>query len=116
MPDMLDNLDFGENWNHKLDCDCYTTFRINSAKYTPGKKLNVRLKKQDHHIAQIINVKPMYLAEACNSQLLTYLDTGYSPTEFRKIVENMYKNMVKDVNSTLFVLVLLKKIKPQAPK
>lgn len=58
----------------------------------------------------------MSLDDACKSQLLCYLDTGYSPDEFRTLVETMYKNTVKDINSAVFVLVLLKKIKTDTPK
>lgn len=117
MPELLDVLSFTTNWNNKLYCDYYTTFRLhNPAKYFVGKQFDVQLKKEHHHNALVVNVKPMYLAEACSSQYLCCMDTGYPPDAFRNIVMTMYKNSAPDIDKALFDLVMLRKIKPEKQK
>nr|WP_293837752.1 hypothetical protein [uncultured Arsenicibacter sp.] len=104
----IETLDFSHNWNNKLDGQYYTTFRLRSKKFQPGRCLKVTLNKEPHHIAQIVETRYLKLAQV--NAWVAGLDTGYSLPEFVQLVKTMYKNIVKDFDTQEFVLVLLKKI------
>lgn len=101
------SITFSTNWNKKLDCQAFTTFRVhNPAKYAQGIECDIILKGEVIAKAVIIGVRTLKLEQI--NEFIAYLDTGYSVKDFKKIVRTMYKG--KDVNSMKFDFVLLKKI------
>ncbi|GAB4493362.1 MAG: hypothetical protein OHK0045_22710 [Raineya sp.] len=107
----MQNIDFTYNWNKKLDCDCFTTFRIyNPAKYKIGDTVTVSLKGQIIKECVIIDVKKMKIAQV--NTFIANLDTGYSVDEFKKIVHTMYKK-TPNIESIDFALILLKTTRTQ---
>jgi len=105
--EQLEKINFSYNWNKKLLCDAYTTFRIyNEKKYQKGKKFHIYLKKQYHHTAEIIDIKKLRLNQV--NEFIAHIDTGYTVQEFNEVVRRMYKK--HNVDKLSFCLILLKQI------
>ena len=102
----MENLDFTYNWNRKLDCDMYTTIRINQTKFYAGNQFNIRLKKADHHRAEVVEVKTFALDKL--NAFMAGIDTGYSVEECKQVIRRMYG---EKADSLVYVFVLLKKLK-----
>ncbi len=108
----METIKFNTNWNNKLSCHSFTTFRIhNPKKFIKGNKYRIELKagKQTTHIADamIIDIKIMNLTSVNN--FIAHIDTGYDMIAFQKLVRTMYKNMVKDFDTQQWDFILLTK-------
>jgi hypothetical protein len=84
----LPMLRFSHNWNNKLCCDYFTTIRLHNASRTPGIQLEVLLK--DQPIGTAVIVEKVKVRMSAITDMMAYLDTGYSRTEARKIFRKMY--------------------------
>lgn len=103
-------LNFSTNWNDKLFCDCFTTFRPNYPIYSVGKRFDVVLNgNQFFGEVDVIEKKVMKLRDV--NEWIARLDTGYSLDEFQKLVRTMYKNKFGDIENLQFCLLLLKRVK-----
>jgi len=110
-------ISFATNWNKKLDCDVFPTYRILGPKYKIGQFYKIKLKKGkefvDYKMIQIIDIHPLPLAKVTNTQAL--LDTGYPLSEFIEIVKTMYgkdKNKKEqDVYALPFAWIICKTVK-----
>jgi hypothetical protein len=102
----MDVLSFSYNWNNKLDCQAYTTLRLMSGKYRVGNQFQVLLNGQDHHKAEVVDVKSLKLAQI--NEFIAHIDTGYTAEECRNILRRMYGEKAETAD---FGLVLLKKLK-----
>ena len=103
----LDILSFSTNWNHKLDCDAYTTIRIfNPHKHYPGKRFKVALNGVEMHMAEVIEVKQILLSQV--NEFIARLDTGYSADECKTILKSMYNERAE---KAVYGFLLLKKVK-----
>lgn len=102
---MKPRIDFSFNWNNKLNCKSYTTFRMKSDKYKVGEVYSIYLKNQYLHDAECIDIKYLTLDKVNN--YTSYIDTGYSVDEFKNIVKRMYK---EKADTSVFCLLLLKKL------
>lgn len=103
----MQRLDFKTNWNNKLNCAAFTTFRIhNPDKYRVGAVLAVYLRDKFMFEAEVIDTRDMYLYQV--SDFVAYIDTGYDVQQFKQIVRTIYKNNVNP-DAMLFQLVLLKR-------
>jgi hypothetical protein len=86
-------IDFSYNWNNKLYCDVFPTYRIeNPSKYKPGKIVVIQCKGQIMGVCEIISVKPLQPEKVTDE--VAYLDTGYDRAEFLKLIHSMYKDKV----------------------
>lgn len=103
-------LEFGHNWNNKLSCPYYTTFRM----YKPGKfKINqvvstvLKLGKTKYiqNYRQIYAIFPCLLNEV--PEMFCFTDSGYGRNEFIAIVTNMYKNRTIDFTTQKFCFIML---------
>ncbi len=104
---------FASNWNKKLFCNCFTTFRIyNKNKYRIGQEYSILLKIRKVYKkicdAELINVIVFKLDEI--PEYFARLDTGYSKEDFIQIVEKMYINSNIDIHNARFMFLLLKKV------
>lgn len=106
LPD-IESLSFFTNWNNKLDCDAYTTIRLSGRKYHVSKRFNVYLKKQFHHVAEVVAIKEFHLHQL--NEFIARIDTGYSVDECREIIIKMYPRI--DMHTKPIVLVLMKRLK-----
>lgn len=100
----MKTINFSYNWNNKLDCKAYTTFRLyNPSKYVVGDIYQIRLKDKPVHQALLVDIRRMSLDKV--NEFIAHIDTGYSLDEFRNIVRKMYTG----ADNKEFCLLLLKK-------
>ena len=105
----MGTIDFSYNWNKKLDCDCFTTFRIhNPKKYQVAQNYLITLKKEALKECIIKSIKTMKLSKV--NDFIAYIDTGYSVEEFKKLVRTMYKD-IANIEEQDFDFILLKTIR-----
>ena len=101
----MDTLDFSYNWNNKLDCQSFTTFRLhNPQRYAIGKTFDIYLKNKFVRQAQIIALKTLTLSQV--NEFIARLDSGYDLEQFRLLVRTMYKK-TPDLDKQPFDLLLL---------
>jgi hypothetical protein len=91
----METLYFTYNWNHKLDCDNFTTIRLfNDKRYYVGARYEIILRQGSRQVnkgpAEIMAVKHILLAEL--DEFAARLDTGYSLLQTREIIKTIYKN------------------------
>lgn len=104
----MQQLKFSHNWNNKLNCNCFTTLRIeNLNKYKVGNIFEVILKKEVLKKVMVIEVKSLYLHQL--NEYISQLDTGYSTPETKEIFKKMFPKI--DFSTTKLNFVLLKTIK-----
>lgn len=115
----MDEITFSNNWNHKLDCDCYTTIRLqDDRRFVVGcvykiffvKKTKNGTEKTYLHDAAIGDIRTMTIDKINN--FMAYIDTGYDAVQCRNIIQMMYKNSNLDWNHQKISFILLKKVKP----
>lgn len=105
----MDKLNFSKNWNGKLNCDFFTTFRVDSEKYQVGKKFEACLNDKSLGFVELVQKKKLKLEQV--NDFVAGLDAGVDAVAFKHIVKTMYKNKLNDIENTDFCLCLFKKIK-----
>ena len=103
---MNDTINFSDSWNGKLKCGCFTTFRLVSGKYKINKSYKIVLKGKFIGTATIKGMRITKLDKI--NEFVSFLDTGYEPETFKKIVRTMYKNKVANVDEADFYYILLR--------
>ena len=113
---LYEQLSFSYNWNNKLSCNCFTTFRPhNPRKYVVGRKLSVMIQEKNLKDIEIKAIKTMKLSQV--NEFIARLDTGYSVDDFCKMVQTMYKNKGIDFETADWDLILCVEIEqPKAQK
>jgi hypothetical protein len=85
----MKRLDFSYNWNNKLYCKAFTTLRL-SNRFDIADLIEVY--SNGYKIGDAIIVdKKSFLLEDINN-FISFLDTGYSVEECKKILKRMYKD------------------------
>lgn len=109
----MDNLNFGYNWNGKLNCNCFTTIRLhNEKRFYPGARFEITLENRPKGSAKVLQIKP-FLFDKLN-EFTARIDTGYPLEDCKKMLKQMYKNEpLLNWQTQLFDLVLLEYDKPQ---
>lgn len=82
---------FTTNWNHKLNCDHFTTLRA-SGKHDVGDTGIITLKREPQFNTEIIRKIEIDITTAKGNFLdyMGFLDTGYDWKETLKIINTMY--------------------------
>jgi hypothetical protein len=88
----MDKLTFSTNWNHKLDCECFTTIRAND-NYKVNSIYQVFHKRELKQV-KIIDSR-QFLLHTLN-EWVCRLDTGYSKEETINIIKKMYSKYEYD--------------------
>lgn len=100
-------ISFSFNWNHKLDCDAFTTIRLfQPEKYCIGEQYAIQLKKVKQFEGVIIDVKKFMLKDLSN--FIAYLDTGYSKENCQSIITKMYPRV--NFTTQFLSLILIHKV------
>jgi|SRR5690606_20792256 len=99
----MEDLSFSHNWNNKLDCRCFTTLRLLSAKWSPGQQVNIKLKGESKGIGIIAAIRKLELNQI--NEYIARIDTGYSAKECKEIIRKMYPNV--DFSEQLLGLMLI---------
>lgn len=102
-------INFSYNWNNKLACSSFTSFRILSTKYQIGHFYDIQLHNKTLFEAKLTEMKVMKLNQV--NEFIARIDTGFSKDEFIGLVKTMYKNKIQDFENVEFVLLLLVKQK-----
>ncbi len=98
-------INFSYNWNNKLNCNSFTTIRLeDNEKYIIGKLYQILLNKTINSDANIISIKSFYLTQL--NDFIAYIDTGYNKEECTKIMKTMYKNVNFQTKKLSFILLL----------
>lgn len=103
---MDERLDFNENWNGKLNCQCFTTIRLhNPIKNCVGAIKQIYLKDRYKGDAKIMHVSRITLDQI--NLPMAKLDSGLLPDELRAKLRELYKSHRPNWNTqTLDFLVL----------
>lgn len=103
-------IEFSYNWNHKLECDSFTTLRLaNSERYQKNVVYFVRSKDKDYGEFYIEDIRQITLAQI--NPFIARLDTGYDVAECVKLIKTMYKNKNINWDKQMLYLILLVKLK-----
>ena len=98
-----ETLTFSYNWNNKLDCNSFTTIRLEWPEmYQVGMVKDVQLKGEDKGKAQIMAIKPFYLSQL--NEFIARLDTGYGVEECTNIIRRMYPKVNFDTKRIYLIL------------
>lgn len=101
----LHEISFTRNWNNKLNCSAFTTFRIHNERRRPGGTVDIVCEKEGiRFTAEIKAVMTTSLSEV--DEFISYIDTGYPVDEFKTIIRRMHKN----ADDCLFDLIILKRV------
>lgn len=88
---MDERLDFLENWNGKLNCQCFTTIRLhNPIKNCVGAVKQIYLKDRYKGDAKVMHCVPLTLDKI--NLAMAKLDSGLLPDELRARIRERYKN------------------------
>lgn len=101
----LQNINFYENYNHKLSLDYFTTIRA-ANKYQIGDYYKIMCNRQYCFIAKVEDIKAFWLHEL--PDITAKLDTGFNKDETANILRAMYKDF--DFTKNKIYLVGLRKI------
>ncbi|WP_316828097.1 hypothetical protein [Pedobacter miscanthi] len=107
MSDQTNNrINFNENWNGKLLCNCFTTIRLFDVKYELGGIYDIALKDKVSGPAEIVFLKEITLNQI--TVAMAYTDIGYSPTQAREMIKQFYPS-VPDIENAKFIYIVLKR-------
>lgn len=102
-------INFSYNWNKKLDCNCFTTIRLeNYNKYKTGLSYQIHLKNEFIKVGKIVEIKVFPLDKI--NEFISRIDTGYSKEETIKIINRMYPDTINNIDKS-FMLILLETVK-----
>lgn len=88
---MDERLEFEENYNNKLNCDCFTTIRLHHpVKNAIGAIKHVYLKGVWKGDAKIMYAATIRLDQI--NRTMSKLDTGLLPEECRRLIKSLYKH------------------------
>lgn len=103
----MQEINFSSNWNGKLNCQSFTTFRFwNEEKYRVDEIYRITFRDIEFK-AKILRIQKMKLSAV--DEWIARLDTGYSLEEFKKAIRIIYQDRTKNVEKADFALILLLK-------
>lgn len=110
----MEEIEFSTNWNNKLDCKAFTTLRLhNERKYKIGCEYAIRFKGTIIKTAIIEEIKHVTLNSL--NPFICFLDTGYSVSEVKEILQKMYPILKTNPNQIFdFILLITVKIPKEA--
>ena len=91
----MHSIKFSQQWNNKMLCQAFSTFRIwNPEKYVIGRVFVPYLldKAHERDITVLVAATPVMLKDI--TPAMAYLDTGYDLPDFLKILHTMYKDYI----------------------
>ncbi|MFA5759770.1 MAG: hypothetical protein WC942_10500 [Clostridia bacterium] len=104
----MEQINFSENLNNKLNCNCFTTVRLkNNRKYIVGETYEIIYGKYNF-TAAIVHIRHFLLKDVDN--WISLIDTGLLTSQFTKVVENMYPNINFKLQQLSIILLRRKKL------
>lgn len=112
----MPSISFSSNWNGKLSCDVFPTFRVfNPELHRIGAEFDIILNDKWLKRATLVYTLVCDFSEMDIPDTLTFLDTGYGTPEFMEMIRTMYKNKLKPEDHQ-WVFLILKTWKNKAIK
>lgn len=102
-------LKFNKNWNRKLDCEYFTTFRLDGSHHRKGQVYDIVL--NDKPLGRGICMEKKVLKLEKVNDFIAGLDAGTDAKGFKEIIRVMYSKKVTDINTADFCLLLMKRLK-----
>jgi len=103
----METIKFSYNWNKKLGCLAFTTWRLhNERKYVVGKMYQIECKGVETFTAECVDIKHLMLSQV--NEFIARVDTGYSVGEFKNIIYRIYKDKA-DTGVFDFILLIRRK-------
>ncbi len=100
-------ISFSTDWNHKLACQAFTTFRMfNPRKYRRGLLYEIALRGKMLGRARLVEVLSMSFSQI--TPAISYIDTGYDVDTFQKILKQMYSKTIESFGHSMWNLLILK--------
>lgn len=109
MPQDFPEIKFSSNWNNKLDCQVFPTFRVKSKKFQVGNIYRIWQGKTYKGRARIMAINVIKLDQV--SDTIALLDTGYTKKEFIEMVSKMYKNFDFNIWEVTWYWIIFKYLK-----
>lgn len=113
----MNQIKFSKNWNNKLNCDYFTTIRLQTRSKKEyywdrvGQEFSIFVLDKEIGKGILKSLECTILREIGNN-CLTYLDAGLDRGEFYKLMETFYKNKPEwEQDLTPMLLLLFKRIK-----
>lgn len=104
----MKTINFSYNWNKKLDCDFLTTIRLN-AFYEENDLVFIKCQKRETD-SGIITLKIKTKLSKL-TDLICYLDTGYSKQITVGLIKKMYKGVTDWNTQDIYIYGILRKYK-----
>lgn len=109
----MKDLIFVNNWNNKLNCNAFACIRV-STTFKIGQKYRVVLQKSKTEsdvkgVAEVVAVKEFHLENL--NEFMSYLDSGYSIEETKKIIRSIHQRFNIDYVNQMLSFVIMKYIK-----
>jgi hypothetical protein len=99
-------INFNENWNGKLLCNCFTTIRLFDDKYRLGGIYDIALKGKISGPAEIVFLKEINLSQITTA--MAYVDIGYSATQAKEMLKQFYQT-IPEIENAKFLYIVLKR-------
>ena len=97
---------FSYNWNNKLDCKAFTTMRLSNY-FAIGDEVEIHLNHIKQYDALIVDKRSIKFHNI--NRFVSFLDTGYSVEECKKVLQTMYKKKNIDWKKQEIYLYLIKR-------
>lgn len=108
---MTSEIRFSRNWNNKLSCGYFTTYRLKSERFHIGETFRIMLGNKLLFYADVVEVEDTFLHKV--SDFDTLLDAGMSADNFRQMLKTMYKSYNIDWSSRAISRILFKRLPNQ---
>lgn len=108
---MTSEIRFSRNWNNKLSCDYFTTYRLKSERFHIGETFRIMLGGKLLFYADVVEVQHTFLDHVSNMD--TMLDAGMSAADFRQMLKTMYKSYNIDWGTRAISRILFKRLPNQ---
>lgn len=102
----MKTLKFSKNWNNKLECDYFTTIRLD-ASFQIGEEVQVLLKGEHFCFARIKLKKHIHIDKV--NDWIGFLDAGHTGDYTASILKRMYNSRVADWRNTHLWLYMLER-------
>lgn len=108
---MNSEIRFSRNWNNKLSCDYFTTYRLKSDKFHIGETFRIILGSKLLFYADVVEIEDTFLDKVPDME--TMIDAGMSAADFRNMLMTMYKSYNIDWSRRAISRILFKRLPNQ---
>jgi hypothetical protein len=104
----MEKLKFSQNWNSKLDCQFFTTIRIQNKKYSCGNTFDIILNDQYLKTCKIVEIKNFKILQL--NDFMSFIDAGMNKIDLYQLLSRFYPK--QNINDLEWQFILLQTIIP----